>query len=852
MKKDLLLIDGHGLAFRGFYALPQELCAEDGTPTNAVLGFFNMMLKVIDEWPAEGLGIFFDPKGPTRRHELFAEYKQTRRPAPENFKVQMPLIIELCKAMGFPVFSRDGVEADDYIVSTAKACAASGWDVKILSADKDLFQAIGGGISVIRPSRGVTDFTLYDSVNFREKYGFEPPLMADYLALLGDAADNIPGVPGIGEKTALDLVGKFGRLEEIYENLESVQKARRGKLEAGREAAFMSRVLVVPQETEPAPEDELTPKEPDMNGLFALCTRLGLKKIYARFVDETETAAMEAAASVEVSEPAGEETELEKLLDAEEIALSPAVMDGAPRFFAAAADGRFASFDGRGENERALFREWAKRGKLLLCGYREIMSGYPDFPLPDRARIYDVETAHYLLHPDRGGADGMAQSFGEPVSPGAGLALRLFGYREKLAHGIEKYGLEKVMDEIDMPLAPALARMHLIGMHSDAPKLETLGEELSQSIAGCEAEIKEYVGEEINLASPKQVGELLFGKLMLPPIKTTKGGGAYSTSITVLEELAKLPEPLCTVPKMLIRHREESKIFSAFVQPFIKYSRDGGGMIHSTFDHLATGTGRLASRDPNVQNVPVFGEWADRFRSCFTPRDDDGVFVAADYSQIELRVLAELTEEEKLIRAFHEGSDVHLETASWVFGLPAGQITPEQRRFAKVVNFGLLYGMSAFGLAQRLGVPRPAAQQIVDRYFSVLPSVKNYITESANEAKERGYTRSLFGRIRPLAEVSTTEGRGAGAINRVAVNTPIQSTAADIAKIALFRLDAALAEKFPGARIVLQVHDSIVCECARKDADAVRELLVKTMESVDILSVPLKAEPKSGNSLKDI
>ena len=851
MKKDLLLIDGHGLAFRGFYALPPELSAADGTPTNAVLGFFNMMLKVLDEWPVEGLGIFFDPKGPTRRHELFAEYKQTRKPTPEAFRVQMPLIIELCRAMGFPVFSRDGVEADDYIVSTAKACAASGWDVKILSADKDLFQAIGDGISVIRPSRGVTDFTLYDGVNFREKYGFEPPFMADYLALLGDSVDNIPGVPGIGEKTALDLVGKFGRLEDIYENLESVPKARRGKLEAGREAAFMSRVLVVPQETEPAPEEELTPKEPDMSELFALCTRLGLKKIYARFVDETETAAM-AAAAAEVSEPSGEETELEKLLEAEEIALSPAVIDGAPRFFAAAADGRVASFDGRGGEERALFREWAKRGRLLLCGYREIMSDYPDFPLPERERIYDVETAHYLLHPDRGGAAGMERSFGEPVKAGSGLALRLFRYRDTLAHGIDKYGLAKVMDEIDMPLAPALAGMHTLGMHTDAGKLEALGAELAQSIAKGEADIKEYTGENINLASPKQVGDLLFGKLMLPPIKTTKGGGSYSTSIEVLEELAKLPEPLCVVPKMLIKHREESKIFSAFVQPFIKYSRDGGGVVHSTFDHLATGTGRLASRDPNVQNMPVFGEWADRFRSCFTPRTEDGVFVAADYSQIELRVLAELTEEEKLIRAFHDGSDIHLETASWVFGLPAEQITAEQRRFAKVVNFGLLYGMSAFGLAQRLGVPRPAAQQIVDRYFSVLPSVKNYITESANEAKERGYTRSLFGRIRPLAEVSTTEGRGAGAINRVAVNTPIQSTAADIAKIALFRLDAALAEKFPGARIVLQVHDSIVCECARKDAEAVRELLVKTMESVDILSVPLKAEPKSGNSLKDI
>lgn len=850
MKKELLLIDGHGLAFRGFYALPPELSAKDGTPTNAVLGFFNMMLKVLDEWPAEGLGIFFDPKGPTRRHQLFAEYKQTRKPAPENFKVQMPLIIELCRAMGFPVFSRDGVEADDYIVSTAKASAASGWDVKILSADKDLFQTIGDGISVIRPSRGVTDFTLYDCEVFREKYGFEPPLMADYLALLGDSVDNIPGVPGIGEKTALDLVGKFGQLENIYENIESVPKARRGKLEAGRDAAFMSRVLVVPQDTEPAPEDELTPKKPDMNDLFALCSRLGLKKIYARFSGDAETATAEVA--VEASELTGEETELEKLLEAEEIALSPAVIDGTPRFFAASADGKFASFDGRGEHERAWFHEWTKRGKLLLCGYREIMSEYPDFPLPERGRVYDVETAHYLLHPDRGGAAGMEKSFGEPVKAGLGLAMRLFRYRDALSHGIEKYGLAKVMDEIDMPLAAALARMHIIGMHADGAKLETLGTELSESIAKCEADIKEYIGEEINLASPKQVGELLFGRLMLPPIKTTKGGGAYSTSIEVLEELAKLPEPLCAVPKMLIKHREESKVSSAFVQPFIKYSRDGGGVVHSTFDHLATGTGRLASRDPNVQNMPVFGEWADRFRSCFTPRDEDGVFVAADYSQIELRVLAELTEEEKLIRAFHDGSDIHLETASWVFGLPPEQITPEQRRFAKVVNFGLLYGMSAFGLAQRLGVPRPAAQQIVDRYFSVLPSVKNYITESANEAKKRGYTRSLFGRIRPLAEVSTTEGRGAGAINRVAVNTPIQSTAADIAKIALFRLDAALAEKFPGARIVLQVHDSIVCECARKDADAVRELLVNTMEGVDILSVPLKAEPKSGISLKDI
>ena len=848
MKKDLLLIDGHGLAFRGFYALPQELAAEDGTPTNAVLGFFNMMLKVLDEWPAEGLGIFFDPKGPTRRHELFEHYKETRRPTPENFRVQMPLIIELCRAMGFPVFSREGVEADDFIVSTAKASAASGWDVKILSADKDLFQAINESISVVRPSKGVTDFHLYDEASFRAKYGFEPPLMADYLALVGDTADNIPGVAGIGEKTALELVGKYGTLEKIYENIDDAPKARRAKLEAGREAAFESRALVVPQPTEPARDEELIPKDPEMEELGALCARLGLKKIYARFAQGAE---LKTERSVTLADTGGEETELEQLLEKEELSLSPLAEGDWTRLAAAGADGKFAVFDSQSERERTMFGEWAARGRLLLCGFREMLSELPDFPLPDRARIYDVENAHYLLHPDRGAA-GMEKTFGEPVKPGPLLARRLFAYRDVLAPQLEKYGLTKVMEDIDMPLAPVLAKMREAGLHVDLPALESIEEKLAESIEKCEADIRAYAGVGINLASPKQVGELLFGKLMLPPIKTTKGGGSYSTNISVLEELAKLPEPLCDVPKMLINHREESKVLHSFVRPFIKYASVGKRLVHSTFDHLATGTGRLASRDPNVQNMPVFGEWADGFRSCFTPRVEDGVFVAADYSQIELRVLAELTGEEKLIRAFQEGSDVHLETASWVFGLPASEITPEQRRLAKVVNFGLLYGMSAFGLADRLGVPRPAAQKIVDRYFSVLPRVKSYITDSAAEAKERGYTRSIFGRIRPLSEVSTAEGRGVGAINRIAVNTPIQSAASDIAKIALFRFDAALAEKFPEARIVLQVHDSIVCECRKCDADAVLDLLVKTMESVEALSVPLKAEPKRGASLKEI
>lgn len=849
MKKQMLLIDGHGLAYRGFYALPENLAAADGTPTNAILGFMNMLMKALEEWPSEGLGIFFDAKGPTKRHELFENYKEGRKPTPDSFKVQLPLIVELCAGMGLPVFMREGVEADDCIVSTAAAGARDGWGVKILSADKDLFQAINGDIAVIRPSRGVTDFNLYDEESFREKYGFEPRLMADYLALVGDAVDNIPGVPGIGDKTAKELVGKFGALEGIYENLDSVAKARRGRLEEHRELAFRSRELIVPQPTAPVPFAELAVEEPRMEELLPLCRRLGLKKLLERFTDGTEPAADEEVQSVLDREIRAVDVSLDELLASDNLAIAPAViMLGG--FALADREGRTANLDLSSAEDVEKFRGWSEHGTLTLYGCRTLMSLSPELPLPPFERIRDLEIANYLLHPDRGGLKGIARAIGGDLPEDRELALRLFDLYEFFEPDIKRYGLDKVMLGIDLPLSRTLAKMYRTGIHADAEMLAAVEDELSHNIAAAEADIENYVGERINLSSPKQVSQLLFERLMLPPIKKNHRG--YSTDAYVLEELSKLPEPLCVVPQKIINYREESKVQTGFVQPFLKLSREGGGLIHSTFDHLATGTGRLASKDPNVQNMPVFGDWADRFRACFTPRDGESVFVAADYSQIELRVLADLTGEEKLIQAFHDGHDVHLETASWVFGLPSGDITPEQRRFAKVVNFGLIYGMSAFGLAQRLGIPRNVAAQMVDKYFSVLPKVQKYMSDSVSEAKERGYTMSHFGRIRPLSEVATIDGRGNNPINRVAVNTPLQSTAADIAKVALFRFDEALEREFPTAKTVLQIHDSIICECRRDEAEAVEKLLVKTMEAVDILKVPLKAEPKRGLSLKEV
>lgn len=864
MSKDLLLIDGHGLAFRGFYALPETLAAADGTPTNAIVGFTTMLLNGLDKWKPERVGLFFDPKGPTRRHELFKEYKEGRKPTPESFKLQLPLIIEISRAMGIPVFIREGMEADDYIVSTAKSASDEGWNVSIFSADKDLFQIINGNIRIIRPSKGVSDFKVYDSASFIEEYGFRPEAMADYLALVGDAVDNIPGVPGIGDKTAKELIGKFGSLEGIYENLDGMPGGRRSKLEENSQLAYSSRDLIIPQMTESVPLEQLIMQKPDEELLRDMCSRLSLRRLMDRMLpdtapsrsrDRTKIIAGDAGHKgpasvlrVQIAEtPGAFETGYEDLFEAPELAMASAEGEGS-LFFLFDRAGRSAVLDSGDPQALEKWRSWCAGGSLTLYGYREILTKF-EMPLPPTSKIRDVEIAHYLLHPDRGGS-AIEKTLGSRLPEGRELAAKLFALWDAFEPELKKFGLENLMAELDLPLSVALANLWRNGIFTDTEKLALMEKDLRKTIDQTEREIEKMVGESINLNSPKQVGWLLFEHLHLPPIKKTQTG--FSTDMSVLEELARLPEPLCDVPNKIIEYREEAKILSGFVQPFLSVASEGDGFIHSTFDHLSTGTGRLSSRDPNVQNMPLFGKWAVRFRDCFIPSAAGKVFVAADYSQIELRVLAHLSEEERLISAFSEGRDVHMETASWVFGLPAEEITPEQRRFAKVVNFGLLYGMGAHGLAQRLGISRPQAASMVERYFSVLPNVKGYLEKSVREAKEAGYTRSIFGRIRPLAEVATTAGRGNNPMDRVAVNTPIQSAASDIAKVAIMRFDKVVKEEFKGAKTVLQIHDSIVCECYEEDAERLEKRLIEVMESVNVLTVPVKAEPKRGYSLSKV
>ncbi|MDR1482338.1 MAG: DNA polymerase I [Synergistaceae bacterium] len=836
--KKIMLVDGHGLAFRGFYAVP-EMNAPDGTPTNAVLGFMNMLIKAVDEWQPDGVGLFFDPKGPTVRDEMYAAYKDGRRPTPEGFKTQIPLIFELCAALGYPVFVRDGIEADDLIAAAATAAAEEGVEVLILSADKDLLQILSRGMKMIRPIKGITEFKLYDEISFAEEYGFPPRAMADYLALVGDSVDNIPGVSGIGDKTARALISEYGSLDDIYGAVDSVSKSVRAKLERGRESAYNSYELVVPQNVEAVRPELLRVGPVNTREAVRLCERLGLKKLMRRLrLDSAQ------ASSRPVHAPRAERRDVESLMLEEVLVLA----DG-PKVLMAR-DGGWTELGVGGEKGLARWLDGEHR--LILADYRRWCEVLPELSgKPEK--IFDVELAHYFLHPDAKNHD-LEHILGGSADAGTSSAEWILPLWKEYSESPRARGMNRVMSEIDAPLTPVLISLQSDGIYADRGALEDLDRELGLHIARVEDEIFAAAGGVINLNSPKQVGNLLFEQLGLPVAKKTKTG--FSTDVGVLEDLSRLPSPQNEIPLKILEFRECSKISSGFVHPFIKYAAESAdGRIHSTFLHTATGTARLASRDPNVQNLPVFGDWAMKFRRAITPGGRsrrDMVFVAADYSQIELRVLAHLSGEDRLIDAFENGKDIHLETASWVFGLEPCDITPEQRRFAKTVNFGLIYGMRAHGLAQRMGIQRYQAAKLVDRYFAVLPKVSRYIEDSIADAKETGYTSTIFGRIRPLAEVSTVEGRGGSPIDRVAVNTPIQSAAADIAKIALIRFHKSLAGEHPDSRLVLQVHDSIICETPPETADRVESLLVDIMERAWRLDVPLKAVPKRGYSLADV
>lgn len=848
--KTVLLVDGHALAFRAFYALP-ELTAPDGTPTNAILGFINMMFKTIDDCHPDMTAVVFDAPGATFRHEIYPEYKMGRRPIPEEYKVQVPLLQQVVRAMGIKVVVKEGVEADDVIASAVCGAARLGVKVIALTSDKDILQVLQPGVRIIRPIKGVSTFTEYNEASFEEEWGFPPTVMPDYLALLGDAVDNIPGVPGVGEKTAKKLLSQYVSLEDIYDHLDELKPGLQKKFIEAKETAFKSRELIRLKCDLPLTVEEFTQTEVNFESFEELCRRLGLHKILERVRKSGEYETTKEEVQLEIGEAV--EGNLAEILHEKELAFYclpegfyPMKLEKA-RIALRAQSGSYWHGVVNAHAAPASLLEWLKTGNVITSDYK-MMQGFfkEDAPLSDR--VWDAQIAHYLLHPDaksHGPESWAAESIADPVE----IAGQLWRVKNDLSSNIAQYqGLDKLMRDVEIPLIPVLWRMETWGIGLNRESFNGLDSDLEIRIVEIEDTIAEKGGERINLNSPKQVAWLLFEKLNMPPIKETKTG--YSTDVTVLEELVKMGLPEKEVPELILEHRELSKMRSGFVHPLVSAADENTDLIHGTFESTSTGTGRLSSRDPNLQNLPAFGQWSTRLKEGLVPHKDGNIFVAADYSQVELRVLAHLCDEKRLKEAFEARRDIHTETASWIFNVNPQMVTPELRRFAKVVNFGLLYGMSSFGLASRLGIGQQEAGDIINRYFRALPKVRDYIEKSYQDARKRGYAVTDFGRIRPLDEVSVNP-RDRGALKRIAVNTPIQGTAADIARMAMIKFYKHF-EKRQNVHLVLQIHDSLVCECAAEEKEAVVKDLTDIMESAATLSVPLKVEATWGHSLAEV
>jgi len=844
----VLLVDGHGLAYRAFYALP-ELSTKDGIPTNAVLGFANMLIKIMEDLSPRFVGVVFDAAAPTFRHEAFKEYKEGRRPTPESFKEQLPYIKKLADYLGLKVVVQEGVEADDVIAATALKASKLGYEVVILTADKDIFQVLGKGIKVIRPNKGVSTFKEYDEKVFWDEYGFPPTSFPDYLALVGDKVDNIPGVRGIGDKTARALLKEYKTLEGIYESIGEIKSSISEKLKEQKEQVFMSRDLVRLRLSNPLKIEDIEVEKPKTE-LFELLQELEMRKLADRLSKITNVKRKETESNDIPSRLVFINSTIEQLLKKDVVGIYWEGYGTYPQKFeiktVTMCSETGEAWSGSGGDFYSVVKvlEEDIAGKtLVLWGYKELCCAL------DSARglcnhVWDAKIASYLLHPDK------PPTVVDEKLSNEEKAFRLLAFYKEGKDPIESLGLQEVFQRIELPLSPVLADMEKKGIKVEVTQLTKLEVELTRRLQEINEEIEDIAGCPVNLNSPKQMSWLLFEHLKYPPIKKTKTG--YSTDSEVLETLASMSILDRRVPDLVLEYRELTKMLSGFIQPIIKSVDDTTGCVHTTLEQTSTGTGRLSSRDPNLQNLPMYGKWAEAFRKSLVPHFEDGVFVAGDYSQIELRVLAHLSKEEKLIEAFEKGRDIHSETARWIFGENSGVPSEEQRRLAKMVNFGLLYGMGEYGLAKRLGISRKEAGELIKRYFDSFPNVKGYLEDSAAKAKREGTTRTLFGRIRPLKEIGTIGGRGGNALERVAINTPIQGTAADIAKLAMIRVDEALRSYSKDAFLVLQVHDSLVCECPKRFANEVEGILRESMEGVVKLDVPLKVEIKLGRTFAEI
>ena len=842
----LVILDGNSIVNRAFYGI-RQLSAPDGTPTNGVYGFLAILRKLIDAEKPDSLCVAFDLKAPTFRHKRYDGYKAQRKGMPEELAVQIPILKEVLDEMGILRLELEGYEADDLLGTVGKRCEASGWDCRIVTGDKDSFQLISDATHVchVKSRMGQTETKEYTPELFREEYGFEPVRIIDLKALMGDSSDNIPGVPGVGEKTAMDLVQRYGTLQHIYDKLDEldIKEGVRKKLREGRESAELSYELAtictaVPIKFEPA--DALW-HDNYKRGLYGLFKKLGFNKFIEKWGIE---APKEADVSAETSHMniSGAPT-YDELCKAVKTAELIAVTAGENLDSLEICDGKTvytAHWSALGDDYDKLLRLVFSDGvKKVSHNVKELMSRLLDEGLPLDGFVYDTALAAYLLDATESDYDLHRVSMrycGAELS-GAEAIYRLKPVTEEK---LKELQMDKLYYEIELPLCRVLAEMQDTGFMVDRMALSAFGDSLTGSIDALRNEIYKQAGGEFNINSPKQLGEVLFERLVLPAGKKTKTG--WSTNADVLEKLrGKHP-----IIDMILDYRMLTKLKSTYADGLLKLI-DPDGRIRTNFQMTVTATGRLSSTEPNLQNIPVRKELGAQIRKMFIASEGK-VLVDADYSQIELRLLAHISGDEHMQAAFMSGEDIHRVTASQVFNTPLSEVTSLQRSRAKAVNFGIVYGISSWSLAQDIGVFPNEAKAYMDAYLEKYSGVREYMKNIVEKAKAEGYVKTLYNRRRALPELKSSNFNTRSFGERVALNMPIQGTAADIIKLAMVNVYNRLKAEGLESKLILQVHDELICECPEHEAQRVAELLSEEMSGAAKLSVPLTVDAKIGRS----
>ena len=843
----LMILDGNSIINRAFYGI-RMLNAPDGTPTNAVYGFLSTFRRVFDLAQPQAVCVAFDVHAPTFRHEQYALYKAQRKPMPEELAVQMPLLKQTLDYMGVRRLELAGWEADDLLGTVARRCEAAGWTCDVVTGDKDSLQLITDSTHVfnVKTRMGQTDTIEYTPERFREEYGFDPIRMIDLKALMGDSSDNIPGVPGIGEKTAKDLLVRFGTVADIYRDLDAldIKPGVRKKLTEGRESAQLSFDLATIRTDAPidfALESAVWDHDyqPELYDWFRRLNFTSLSEKWGLQPADGAGAPSSALPTVDVADQDALHTLEQAVTAAPYVAvLAP---DGLDTLTLCDGKACYAlSWAQLGDDYNAFLRLlFSARVRKAGHNIKDLMRALLDEGLPTDGFVFDTALAAYLLDATAGSYDlpRLAQTYlGEELPD----AQSVWALQPVLHEKMDAQAMLPLYTDVELPLCPVLARMEQAGFLVDRKALYDFGERLTSSIEQLQQSIWALAGEPFNIQSPKQLGHVLFERLMLPAGKKTKTG--WSTNAAVLDKLrGKHP-----IVEQILDYRTLTKLKSTYADGLLK-EISADGRIHTNFQMTVTATGRLSSTEPNLQNIPVRRELGAQIRKMFVASPGK-VLVDADYSQIELRLLAHIANDETMIAAFRSGEDIHAVTASQVFGVPLAEVTPLQRSHAKAVNFGIVYGISAFSLAQDIGVFQSEAKAYMDSYFAKYHGVREYMTRVVEQAKADGYVTTLFGRRRDLPELKSSNFNLRSFGERVALNMPIQGTAADIIKAAMVRVDARMRAEGLEAQLLLQVHDELIVECPAEEAETVKAILVDEMEHVVDYRVPLLVDAKIGAS----